>query len=146
MSSSHSVLFLVLCYYEVIPVGSETNIPPENYSLSSTAYFDGDLLSCSSALLYFLYSTLKMKTQGDFPGGPVLETLSFNAGGMGFIHGQGAKTPTCLMQKNQNNRNNTVINSIKIKHGPPPSTPQILKEKKMKIQSLFLLADQALWK
>ena len=104
MSSSHSVLFPVLFYYEVIPVGSETNIPPENYSLSPTAYLDGDLLSCSSALLYFLYSTflystLKMKTQGDFPGGPVLETLSFNAGGMGFIHGQGAKTPTCLMAK-----------------------------------------------
>ena len=44
MRSSHSVLFLVLLYYEVIPAGSEINIPPENYSLSPIACLNGDLL------------------------------------------------------------------------------------------------------
>ena len=42
MRSSHSVFFLVLLYYEVIPVGSEINIPHESYSLSPTTYLDDD--------------------------------------------------------------------------------------------------------
>ena len=37
-----SVFFLVLLYYEVIPVGSEINIPHESYSLSPTTYLDDD--------------------------------------------------------------------------------------------------------
>ena len=65
MRSSHSVLFLVLLYYEVIPAGSEINIPPENYSLSPIACLNGDLLSCSSA--FPILSLLHIENED--PGG-----------------------------------------------------------------------------
>ena len=39
---------------------------------------------------------------GDFPGGPVVETSSSNAGGVGLIPGQGAKIPHVLQSKNRN--------------------------------------------
>lgn len=35
----------------------------------------------------------------DLPGGPVVRTLPFNAGGAGLILGQGAKILTCLVAK-----------------------------------------------
>ena len=38
----------------------------------------------------------------DFPGGPVVKTLPFNAGGAGSIPDWGAKIPHALRPKNQN--------------------------------------------
>ena len=46
----------------------------------------------------------------DFPGGPVVKTLSSNAGGEGSIPGRGAKIPRASPPKN---RSNIVTNSIK---------------------------------
>ena len=37
---------------------------------------------------------------GDFPGSPVVETLSSRAGGAGLILGLGAKIPCALWPKN----------------------------------------------
>ena len=39
---------------------------------------------------------------GDFPDGPVVKTLSSNAGSMGLIPGQGAKILHALGPQNQN--------------------------------------------
>jgi len=39
---------------------------------------------------------------GDFPGGPVVETSPSNAGVIGLIPGQRAKTPHSSWPKNQN--------------------------------------------
>ena len=36
---------------------------------------------------------------GDFPGGPVVKTLSSTAGGVGLIPGQGAKVPHASRSK-----------------------------------------------
>ena len=51
----------------------------------------------------------------DFPGGPVVKTLPFNARGAGLIPGLGAKIPHALGPKSQKtyNRSNIVANSIK---------------------------------
>ena len=38
----------------------------------------------------------------DFPGGPLVKTLPYNAGGVGLISGQGAKLLHTLWPKNQN--------------------------------------------
>ena len=38
----------------------------------------------------------------DFPGGPVVETLPSNAGGVGLIPGRGTKIPHASGPKNQN--------------------------------------------
>lgn len=37
-----------------------------------------------------------MNEYKDFPGGPGINTLPFNAGGAGSIPSQGANIPTCL--------------------------------------------------
>jgi len=52
----------------------------------------------------------------DFPGGPVVETLSFNTGYAGSIPGQRAKIPHASRPKKPKHkkRSNTVTNSIKI--------------------------------
>ena len=42
-----------------------------------------------------------MKRQGNFPGGPVVETLPSNAGGVGLIPGYVAKISSALQPKNQ---------------------------------------------
>ena len=39
---------------------------------------------------------------GDFPGGSVIKTSSFNTGGAGLIPGWGAKIPHASRPKNQN--------------------------------------------
>ena len=39
---------------------------------------------------------------GDFPGSPVVKTLSSSAGSMGLIPGQAAKIPHASQPKNQN--------------------------------------------
>ena len=51
-----------------------------------------------------------------FPGGPVVEILSSNAGCEGSIPSQGAKIPPASWPKSQNinNRSNTLTNSLKI--------------------------------
>ena len=49
----------------------------------------------------------------DFPGGPVVKTSLSSAGGVGSIHGQGAKIPLALWPKKPGNRNGIVTNSIK---------------------------------
>ena len=48
----------------------------------------------------------------DFPGGPVVKTSLFNAGGAGSVLGGAAKIPHALWPKNQN-INNIVTNSKK---------------------------------
>ena len=47
---------------------------------------------------YFKY--LSKRVMGDFPGSPVVETLSSRAGGAGLILGLGAKIPCALWPKN----------------------------------------------
>ena len=50
----------------------------------------------------------------DFPGGPVVNTSSSNAGDAGSIPGQGAKIPHAFRpQKPKHIRSNIVTNSIK---------------------------------
>ena len=51
---------------------------------------------------YKTSSQLKQKKIRDFPGGPVVKTLSFNAGGEGSIPGQGAKIPHASRSKHSN--------------------------------------------
>ena len=53
----------------------------------------------------------------DVPGGPVIKTLSSDAGSVGSIPGRGAKIPHASWPKNKTrNRNNLVTNSIKTKN------------------------------
>ena len=56
----------------------------------------------------------------DFPGGPVVKTSSFNAGGVGSIPGQGAKTLHALRPKNQNIKQKQYCNKFNkdFKSGP----------------------------
>ena len=53
----------------------------------------------------------------DFPGDPVVKTLSSNTEVMSSIPGQGAKTTQTSQAKNQNKncRSNTVTNSMTLK-------------------------------
>ena len=44
---------------------------------------------------------LREMVEGDFPGGPVVKTLSSNAGGIGSIPGQGAKVTHASWPKDQ---------------------------------------------
>ena len=50
---------------------------------------------------------------GDFPGGPVTETLPSSAGDTGSIPGQGVKIPHASLPKKKQNINNIVLNSMK---------------------------------
>ena len=54
---------------------------------------------CDASL--FLYSILRhyKQTDWDFPGSQLVKTLPSNAGSMGLIPGQGAKTPYALLPK-----------------------------------------------
>ena len=70
------------------------------------------------------YIRKKKRKSGDFPGGPVVKTSPFNAGGAGQIPDWKAKIPYALQQKNQKhkNRSNIVTNSIKdLKNDPQDS-------------------------
>ena len=74
--------------------------------------------------LYFSYTLRmwKVTTKGryqDFPGGPVVKTLSSNAGDEGLTPGLGTKIPHASWPKNQkiNNRSSGVTNSIDFKNG-----------------------------
>ena len=51
---------------------------------------------------YLLGDPLRCTHSWDFPGGPVVKTLSSNAGGAGSIPGRGAKIPHASWPKNQN--------------------------------------------
>ena len=48
----------------------------------------------------------------DFPGGPVVKTLPSNAGGVGSVPGQGAKTPHVTWPKNQNTKQKQYFNKF----------------------------------
>ena len=50
---------------------------------------------------------------GDFPGGPVVKTLSSDAGGTGPIPGWGAKIPHASWPKNQNRKQKQYSNKLK---------------------------------
>ena len=52
------------------------------------------------------------KVQRDFPGGPVVKTLSSNAGGVGSIPGQGTKIPHASQPKNQNIKQKEYCNKL----------------------------------
>ena len=58
--------------------------------------------------------------QRDFPGGPVVKTLSSNAGGVGSISGQGTKIPHASQPKNQNIKQKEYCNKFNedFKNGP----------------------------
>ena len=67
----------------------------------------GDGVSGSKSLLKLMLRPpkhlSKSKAPGrDFPGGPVVGTLPFNAGGTGSISGRGAKIPHASWPKTQN--------------------------------------------
>ena len=56
---------------------------------------------------------------GDFPGGPVVKTLSSDAGGTGPIPGWGAKIPHASWPKKQNRKQKQYCNKLKtFKNGP----------------------------
>ena len=57
---------------------------------------------------------------GDFPGGPVVETLPSHVGGVGSIPGWGAKIPHALWPKNQNIKQKHYCNKFNkdFKNGP----------------------------
>ena len=50
--------------------------------------------------------TFKILRMGDFPGGPMVNTLPSNAGGASWILGQEAKIPHALQQKNKQTKKN----------------------------------------
>ena len=52
---------------------------------------------------------LKYKTNGDFPGGPVVKTLPSNAGGTGSIPVWGAKIPHAFWPRNQNIKTKAIL-------------------------------------
>ena len=56
----------------------------------------------------------------DFPGGPVVETLHSNAGGVGSIPGGGTKIPHASRPKNQNIKQKQYGNKFNkdFKNGP----------------------------
>ena len=58
--------------------------------------------------------------QGNFPGGPVVKTLTSDAGGTGPIPGWGAKIPYASWPKNQNRKQNQYCNKLNkdFKNGP----------------------------
>ena len=68
------------------------------------------LLSCS--LDFPIISFLKGILSRDFPGGPVVKTLPYKTGGVGLIHGQGAKTPHATWPKNQNIKQEQYCNKL----------------------------------
>ena len=53
------------------------------------------------------------KHQGDFPGGPMVETSPSNPRGLGVIPGQGAELRSHMPVVKKQNRNSIVMNSIK---------------------------------
>ena len=57
---------------------------------------------------------------GDFPGSPVVKTLSSNAGGAGSIPGQGTKIPQASRPKNHNIEQKQYCNKFNedFKNGP----------------------------
>ena len=57
---------------------------------------------------------------GDFPGGPVVNILPSNAGGVGSIPGRGAKIPHALGPRNQNIKQKQYCNKFNkdLKNGP----------------------------
>ena len=73
---------------------------------------------------------LLKSTFWDFPGGPVVKTLSSNAGSAGSIPGRGAKIPHASRPKNQNLKQKQYCNKFNkdFKNGPH-------QEKKKKARS-----------
>ena len=63
---------------------------------------------------------LLKSTFWDFPGGPVVKTLSSNAGSAGSIPGRGAKIPHASRPKNQNLKQKQYCNKFNkdFKNGP----------------------------
>ena len=57
---------------------------------------------------------------GDFPGGPVVNILPSNAGGVGSIPGRGAKIPHASQPKKQNIKQKQYCNKFNkdFKNGP----------------------------
>ena len=78
--------------------------------------------------------SLKKKSR-DFPGGPVVETLPSNEGGLGSIPGQGAKIPQASGPKNQNVKQKQCCDKFNkdFKNGPHQ---KIFKKKRKKKSSL----------
>ena len=58
----------------------------------------------------------------DLPGGPVVKTLPFNAGGVGSTPGQGAKIQHALWPKKQNTEQKQCCHRFNkdFKNGPHP--------------------------
>ena len=48
----------------------------------------------------------------DFPGGPVVKILRFNAGDVGSIPGQGAKIPHALQAKKSKHKTEAILYQI----------------------------------
>ena len=46
---------------------------------------------------------------GDIPGGPVVKTSPFNAGGVGWIPGRGTKIPHASVSKNQELKTEAIL-------------------------------------
>ena len=67
----------------------------------------------------------------DFPGGLVVKSSPFNAGGAGSIPRWGAQIPNAQQPTKMSDRGNIVTNSIKtLKNGP-------LKKKNLKVTFYF---------
>jgi len=69
-----------------------------------------------------------LKPIWDFPGGPMVKTLPFNAEGVSLIPGWGAKTPHASWPENQNVKEKRYCNKFNknFKNGPHQKNLQIL--------------------
>ena len=66
----------------------------------------------------------------DFPGSPVVKTLSSSAEGIGLIPGQGAKISHSSQPKNQNIKQKQCCNKFNkdFKNGPHPEKKEIYQQ------------------
>ena len=73
----------------------------------------------------------------DFPGGPVVKTSAFNAGGAGSIPGRGAKFPHASRPKHQNIKQKQYCNKFNkdLKKKKVVHIKKVFKEKKKRKQS-----------
>ena len=55
------------------------------------------------------HSITEKKKSQDFPGGPVVKTSPFNAGGAGLIPSQGAKISHALQPKNPKHKTEAIL-------------------------------------
>ena len=72
----------------------------EFYAVINNHIFQRILRDMENAYYIILMGKSRNKKYRDFPSGPVVKTLSFDAGGMGSIPGQGTKISQAMQHDN----------------------------------------------